>query len=153
MKYRRSRNLDDAAIADIVAVLDGWSGKLSWALLLESIERRTKQRYTRQALSNHARIAEAFRLRKGALSSVAERGARSRRRESAMDIESAMQRLALLETENQRLSAENNRLIEQFVRWAYNAYTRGLDKAFLDRPLPAVNRDLTLAASRRRGKP
>ena len=38
MAKRRARNLDDHAIEHIVCVLDGWSGKLSWDLLIEAIE-------------------------------------------------------------------------------------------------------------------
>jgi hypothetical protein len=52
--------------------------------------------------------------------------------------------------ENQRLKAENDRLLEQFVRWAYNASTRNLDEAFLSRPLPHVDREQTAVS--RRGK-
>jgi hypothetical protein len=58
----------------------------------------------------------------------------------------AVERIARLEGENARLTAENSRLIEQFVCWAYNAHTRGLDRGFLTRPLPAVKRDQTVRA-------
>ncbi len=39
MTKRRARNLDDQAIERIIGILDGWSGKLSWDLLVDSIER------------------------------------------------------------------------------------------------------------------
>ena len=42
------------------------------------------------------------------------------------------------------MEAENQRLFEQFVVWAYNAHTRGLDKEFLSHPLPRVNRGQTV---------
>ena len=57
MAKRQARNLDDHAIERIVCVLDGWSGKLSWDLLIEAIEKRLGVRYTRQALDKHARVA------------------------------------------------------------------------------------------------
>ena len=55
----------------------------------------------------------------------------------------ALDRIAKLEVENRRLVSENNRLLEQFTRWAYNAHVRSLDKDYLSQPLPAVNRGQT----------
>jgi len=46
------------------------------------------------------------------------------------ELQAAADRIARLEGENQRLRMENDRLLEQFVRWAYNAYSRGLDEQF-----------------------
>ena len=63
----RARNLDDGAIATIVGILDGWTGKLSWELLIDAAERHTHARYTRQALHKHVRIKSAFSLRKKAI--------------------------------------------------------------------------------------
>ena len=48
-----------------------------------------------------------------------------------------------LTAQTQRLELENNRLLEQYARWAYNAHTRGLDDQFLNRRLPAVDRGQT----------
>ena len=67
MRHRRSRNLDDAAISEIVGIFDGWKGPLSWKLLIEAIEELTRVRYTRQALNNHARIKLAFSVRRESL--------------------------------------------------------------------------------------
>jgi hypothetical protein len=142
-KHERAKNLDDKAIADIVTVIDGWSGKLSWELLLEAVEKRLRQRYTRQALNNHTRVAEAFRLRKKSLGEQARQAGRPRRGDASQELDAALQRIQVLEAENVRLSSENARFLEQFVRWAHNAYTRGLDKNFLDQPLPVVQRDRT----------
>lgn len=139
MKRLRTRNLEDDDIADIVALLDGWSGTLSWELLIEAIEKRKHARYTRQALHRHERIGQAFSLRKAALAEG--EGAAPRAR--SPELQMALDRITRLEAENARLTAENQRLLEQFVCWAYNAHTRGLDKAFLSRPLPTVNRDQT----------
>lgn len=49
-----------------------------------------------------------------------------------------MERIDRLKAEN-----ENNALLEQFARWAYNAHTRGLDEAFLNRALMPVDREKT----------
>lgn len=144
-KYERARNLDDKAIEDIVAILDGWTGKLTWDLLVDAVHKRLRQSYTRQALHNHARIADAFRLRKqslaGATSKVKPKPKRAS--DAAAELDAALQRIALLEGQAERLQMENNRLLEQFVRWAYNAHLKGADKAWLDRPLHTPERDTT----------
>ena len=136
----RSKNLGDAEIAAIVAILDGWSGKLTWEGLIEAVERRRMGRYTRQALYNHARIRQAFALRKETLARQADSSTPA---PASPELAAALQRVARLEAENTRLAAENQRLLEQFVCWAYNAHTRGLDEAFLSRPLPPVHRQQT----------
>lgn len=139
MKQKRSKNLGDAEIKQIVEILDGWSEKLTWKLLIDAIELRMYNCYTRQALYKHERIRHAFEIRKKELS---ERGGGVRKVESPQ-LQIALDRIARLETENTRLESENNQLLEQFARWAYNAHTRGLDHAFLNRALPPVNRGQT----------
>jgi uncharacterized protein (UPF0335 family) len=136
MTQRRARNLDDAGIKEIVEILDGWSEKLTWDLLIEAINFRTHNEYTRQTLHKHERIRNAFDLRKIALADgdVTIRSVRS------PELQKALERIARLEVEAKRIESENTQLLEQFVRWAYNAHTRGLDSNFLNRPLPPVNR-------------
>jgi hypothetical protein len=136
---KRSKNLGDAEIKQIVEILDGWSGKLSWELLIDAIELRMFNRYTRQALYKHERIRHAFDLRKKDLSGS---GGEIRKVESPQ-LQMALDRITKLEAENRRLESENSQLLEQFARWAYNAHTRGLDNNFLNRPLPSVNRGQT----------
>lgn len=137
----RAPNLDEDAIATIVGILDGWTGKLSWESLIEAVERHTHARYTRQALHKHERIKRAFSLRRKAIMEA--RGDRGPNADSP-ELQAALERLTRLEGENARLRAENDALLGQFACWAYNAHTRGLDQAFLSRPLPSVNRDQTV---------
>lgn len=136
----RAKNLRDEDVAKIVGILDGWAGKLTWELLIDSIEKRFFSRYTRQALHKHTRIKDAFAQRKGAL---ANGGERPRKTVSSPELQLALDRIDRLTGEVERLKAENTRLLEQFVRWAYNAHTRNLDEDFLSRPLPAVDRQQT----------
>jgi hypothetical protein len=140
MNSTRARNLDGEAISRIVAILDGWSGKLTWDLLIDAIRRHLRADYTRQALHKHERIKQAFSLRKKALSEGLAGGVPE---VGSPELQAALERIARLEGENARLRAENERFLEQFACWAYNAHTRGLDNAFLSRPLPGVNRDQT----------
>ncbi|NQB78276.1 hypothetical protein DZ919_032310, partial [Pseudomonas aeruginosa] len=64
MTKGRAKNLNDDAIGVIVAILDGWSGKLTWDLLIDMIERRLFVRYTRQALDKRARVKVAYQVAK-----------------------------------------------------------------------------------------
>lgn len=137
---KRAKNLEDADITQIVEMLDGWSGKLSWDLLIDAIEKRRYMRYTRQALHKHERIGQAYSLRKKSLAAL---GDSKEETYSSPELQIAQQNLARLTAENTRLKAENEQLLEQFVRWAYNAHTRNIDKGFLNQPLPSVNRDVT----------
>ena len=139
MVQKRSKNLGDAEIKQIVEILDGWSGKLSWELLIDAIELRMFNRYTRQALYKHERIRHAFDLRKTELSG----SSGEVRKVESPQLQVALDRIARLEAENRRLESENNQLLEQFARWAYNAHTRGLDSGFLNCALPSVNRGQT----------
>jgi hypothetical protein len=139
-KIVRARNLGDSDIAEVVAILDGWTGKLTWELLVVAIKKRLHQEYTRQALNNHARIADAFRQRKKTASKAQAAPNRRRTADASQELDAALQRIQVIEAENLRLLSENARLLEQFVRWAHNAYTRGLDKDFLSRPLPSIDR-------------
>lgn len=146
-KGRRGKNLADQDIAAIVGILDGWRGKLTWELLLEAVQSRLLGSYTRQALNNHVRIADAFRDRKLALSQELGSGPRKRLENLSPELQAALERIERLEMQCTRLQKENDRLLEQFARWVYNAETRGLDREFLNRPLPSVNREPTKLAS------
>lgn len=137
---KRAKNLSNEDVVRVVEILDGWSGKLTWELFIVAIEKRLFARYTRQALHKHTRIKDAFSHRKATLSSD---GDRPRKTASSPELQFALDRIDRLTGEVQRLDAENTRLLEQFVRWAYNAHTRGLDEGFLNRPLPPVNRQQT----------
>jgi hypothetical protein len=141
MKHRRSRNLDHAAISEIVGIVGGCTGPLTWNILIEAINELTRVRYTRQALNNHARIKLAFALRRESLKAT---GVPVRVDTATPELAALLQVNARREAEIDRLKAENTRLLEQFVRWSYNANNRGVGEEDLNRPLPAVNRGSSL---------
>lgn len=136
MIVKRSKNLDDQLIREIVEILDGWSENLTWDRLVEAVDRRLGQRYTRQALNKHERIKQAFTVRKMALASG--RGVLKKVADPVLQM--SLDRLARVEAENERFKRENTALLEQFVRWTYNAGLKGLTLDVLNLPLPAVNR-------------
>lgn len=117
-------------------MLDAWTGPLTWDLLIKEIERATEQLYTRQALHGRVRISDAFHLTKQRLA----RGGTKRPLACSPDLERANETIRTLRARIQRLETENDRLLGQFARWAYNAHGRKLDENFLNQPLPPVNR-------------
>lgn len=130
---RRARNLTAADQKAIMGLIDGWTGPLTWERLIDAVEKRLGSRYTRQALHRHSRLQHAFATRRLSL-----QGDAAPRAPTATQL--LKDRVARLSAENKRLQAENDRLLEQFVRWAYNASTRRIDEATLDLPLPEVAR-------------
>jgi len=142
---QRSKNLDDQLICEIVEILDGWSEDLTWEGLVESVYRRLGQRYTRQALHKHERIKQAFTLRKRVLTN--NQGTVKKVADPVLQL--TLDRLARVESENERLKRENAALLEQFVRWTYNAGLKGLTLDILNLPLPVINRGQSDRAIRR----
>ncbi len=137
MSRTRAKNIGDEDISAIVSILDGWSGKLGWDLLIAAIERRNGNRYTRQALDKHERIKQAFVLRKQALTGKDGLA----RKVSSPELQAALDRIQRLAAENARLTRENVLLLEQFVRWAYNSNIAGISLERLNKDLPVVDRN------------
>lgn len=148
MAKRRARNIDDRTIIQVVGLLDGWAGKLSWDLLVDEIEKRLGIHYTRQALDKHARIKLAYQITKQRLSNAPR--PQHRKKSYSQELVPTLARLERLAAENARLKAENEHMLEQFVTWAYNAYLKGLTKDYLNTPLPLVDREVTKATRGRR---
>ncbi len=138
LKHTRSKNLTDELIEKIVKILDGWSEKLTWMKLIDEIEFRTKNEYTRQTLAKHQRIKDAYNLTKDRVSTTVKELPNM-----SSEVALLIQRVKRLEAENDRLNFENEVLLAQFARWAYNAYSKGVTKEMLDRPLTKVDRGKT----------
>ena len=93
----------------------------------------------------HEQIAQAFRKRKQILK---ERSGEKDGRHLSPELQALKERLARREAEISRLQSENQRLIEQFVVWSYNAHIHRLTLEDLNRPLPPTNRGQTKATLR-----
>ncbi len=130
-----ARNLSDSDVHIIVGIIDGWRGKLTYKLLLDSVEKRLFHRYSRQALYAHTRIRNAMELRKQSL-----KGRDLETPVKSIELQKALERINRLEAENTRLNAENEALLSQFLRWSYNASSKSLSLEFLNKPLPAIDR-------------
>ena len=130
----RPKNIDRETIDVATSVLDGWSGKLTWELLCQEIEKRVYIRYTRQALNSHKEIKLAYKTAKARPPEKLING-----RKIYSDFEAIeSDRIERLKAENERLKAEVASWQERYNRWVYNAYSRGLSEGDLERPLPKM---------------
>lgn len=124
--------LNDTGIDKAVRLLDGWAGKLTWDRYLAMLEVEIGHKYTKAAMLRHPRIKAAWDHAK----ELARDDSGVSVSRSAVETEKALERVKLLEARVERLTRENNALLEQFVRWGHNAVRGGLTLDDLDRPLP-----------------
>lgn len=143
MKKERADNLTKERIEKILEILDVWRGKLTWDLLIATIEESEKVRYSRFTFQDYPEIANAFRLRKDAL-----KGTVPRERSAPRDerVRAALATAERATAKAERLERENQALLEQFVRWATNAHRRNVSMDQLNAPLPKPDRDRTKGA-------
>ena len=141
---RRAKNLDPRAVESILLLLDGWTNALTWQYLIEAVRERLGERYTRQALAGHERIAHAFAQRKQDLRVLRKGVPRELSAEQRLEAD----RINRLEATVSRLERENQLLRERFVLWAYNAHVHGVGERELNKALPPVDRGPTVLGDR-----
>lgn len=154
----------------ILAIIDGWTGKLTYDLLSEKLQSELglKRLPSRHTYTKHDEIKHAFDLKKEELRN--KKSAAIEEAKSLFDrdvklskllgnlnnddatIAELIKRVETLENENERLNSENKRLgdqrdilLERFARWQHNLQKMdGVDlnklAATIDDPLPAKNR-------------
>lgn len=138
MKKTRAPDLTDERIQAVIEILDSWKGKLTWDLLLKTAEVKIGIAYSRFTFAEYPTIANAFALRKKALSGTSKVEPSLPRDEQ---VRAALEQVARYRIKVDRLEAENQLLLEQFVTWAINAERSGVTMAKLNAPLPKPNRD------------
>ena len=138
MVKRRARVIDNNVTEVVLHILDGWKGKLTWDALIAAVKASISAEYTRQALSGHKRIAEAFVLRKSGLAKELGRLPSGDAR-----INGHLDTIARLKAENQRLALEVNNYREMFIRWTFNAQKKNLTSDFLNSPMLRPERNST----------
>lgn len=124
--------LNDSGIDKAVRLLDGWAGKLTWDRYLAMLEVEIGHKYTKAAMLRHPRIKSAWDHAK----EHAKDGNGVSVSRSAVETDKALERVKLLQARVERLTRENNALLEQFVRWSHNAVRAGLTLDDLERSLP-----------------
>lgn len=120
--------------------LDKWSGKLTWNNFAEQLAKVLgEKKISRHTLLSYPALVDAFNDRKQSLKEA------SKNEEKDITLEFAKQQIATLEAKVERLEKQNEKLLEQFVRWQHNAYMMPnidmnvLNKR-LDKPLSEVDR-------------
>ena len=154
----------------ILAIIDGWTGKLTYDLLSEKLQSELglKRLPSRHTFIKHDEIKHAFDLKKEELrnkksaaieeaKSLFDRDVKLSKLLGSLSNDDAtiaelIKRVEKLENENERLNSENKRLgdqreilLERFARWQHNLQKMdGVDlnklAATIDDPLPAKNR-------------
>lgn len=129
-----ARHITSKDVKTTKDILDGWQGKLTWDLLVDALEKRIGFKTTRQAMSRNEEIKEAFNDRKKSLSTTGSFRSRPQSLKIAAD------RLDRKEAVIERLTKENQRLLEQFEVWLYNATKHGMTKEQLNAAMPKISR-------------
>ncbi|EKN3891602.1 TPA: hypothetical protein ACPZTG_003163 [Yersinia enterocolitica] len=119
----------------ILNTILGWSEpNITWEDLCEECATFLNSRPSRQTLSYHNEIKEAFKSKKIGIKN----NQNFFKKPSCLSI--ASQRIFNLESKIQLLEEENRNLKEQFVVWQYNAFRHNITKQFLEEPLPPIDR-------------
>jgi hypothetical protein len=133
-----AKHLKQNDVDTIVEVIRAWpSDKITWEMICEHVAGVIGNRPTRQTLNAHFQIKAAFAAKKGGLKIHGPRTAMP----SSLAV--AAQRIARQRSEIDELQTRNARLLEQFVKWQYNAYKRGMTEDQLNQPLPRIDRERT----------
>lgn len=120
--------------------LDCWKGKLTWDKFARKLSLTLGVKsISRHTLLSYPALVDAFKDRKEALRVT------NTSEEKDITVEHAMDQITLLEAKLERLEKQNQKLLEQFVRWQHNLYMmpnvdiNTLNKQ-LNKPLHNVNR-------------
>lgn len=133
-----AKHLRPSDVTAIVNMIDGWpKDKLTWNDICEAALKIIGSTPTRQTLNAHALIKAAYEARKSGLKVSAPKTAMP----SSLAV--AAQRISRLQIENESLRAKNDALLEQFVKWQYNAYKHGVKEHQLNADLPRIDRERT----------
>lgn len=143
MRKSRAPDLTEERIQVVLDTLDGWTGKLTWDLLIAAVAKATGITYSRFTFAEYPQIANAFGLKKAGVRS-AEKGKPATPRDER--VRAALEQAQRYRDKADRLEKENQLLLEQFVTWATNAERKGVTVAMLNAPLPKPPRDRSKGA-------
>jgi hypothetical protein len=133
-----AKHLKQVDIDAIVDIIHDWpNDKISWEGICEACATVIGKTPTRQTLNGHSAIKDAYSAKKSSLK------VRLPRTAMPSSLSVAAQRIARLQTENYELKMRSDALLEQFVRWQYNAYKHGLKENQLNADLPRIDRERT----------
>lgn len=132
-----AKHLTDEDISDVCDLLDDWpmDAKLTWDRLVDAVAHDYKLITTRQTLQKQPRIKIAFKDVKALVSGNAPNAVAVRTRNLPSSLKAAADQLEKRERTIARLERENNRFLEQFHTWLYNATQHGMTVEQLNEPL------------------
>ncbi len=122
-------------IETAITLLDGWSSKLTWELFLRilAMELGNGHVYSKVAMLKHMPIKVAWNQAKRRLTQEADAVGEKSYGTTAVASLRRMLDDARVDLKEERM--KNNDLIEQFIRWQYNAERHGMKLSQLDAPL------------------
>jgi len=133
-----AKHLTKSDVEAIINIILGWGEeKLTWDAVCEAAEPLVGKKPTRQSLNANQKIKDAYISRK---TGMRQRGV-DKPKPSNLNV--AADRIAHLRAENEMLKKTNTALLEQFVKWQYNAYKYGVTQAKLNEILPIIDRERT----------
>lgn len=110
----------------------------TWENIAESASVLFGHKYTRQTLSRHPQIQEAYKLKKITANTI-----QATRNIDKKSPDALLDRIFRLENENETLKKENAKLLEQFAVWCHNATLAGISPIQLNRQLPYQDREIS----------
>lgn len=133
-----AKHLTDKDINNVVELLDDWpiDAKLTWDRLVEAVKDSYNLTTTRQTLQKQARIKSAYTEVKAIVSGNTPKASANRKKNLPPSLKVAADRLEKQQRTIERLEQENQRLLEQFHTWLYNATQEGITIEQLNEPLP-----------------
>ena len=131
-----AKDLNRQEIQAIVNLIRGWDEpKITWAAICEDVEPLVGKKPTRQSLSAHEAIKNAYQSKKDSIKGKAPAKPRP------ASLNAAASRIANLEAEVAELKEQNRKYKQMFVVWQYNAYKRGMTEDSLNAAMPKIDRE------------
>lgn len=145
-RKKRSPDLTEESVLKIVELIDEWDGALTWDKLIGKIEDVLGYSYSRFTLYEYPSIANAFAIKKDSIRRKKEGNSRKPSTPRDERLAAALEQVERYKRKLERFENENNLLLEQFVRWAYNAQRKGISMKTLNEPIPKPERGKSSSA-------
>ncbi|ARA75344.1 hypothetical protein B5S52_05365 [Pectobacterium brasiliense] len=129
------KHLTISEIDTIKKIIIGWSGKITWSMLCEKIEKTINKNPSRQALTAHKDILTVFQEKKKGI--ISENNQLKR----PANLIIAAKHIASLEADLAFYKRENSNLKEDNMIMKYNFYRHGFKQHQIYEPLPEIDRE------------
>lgn len=133
-----AKHLTKNDVEAIINIIHGWQeDKLTWEAICQTVIELIGKKPTRQSLNSNKLIKEAYEAKKSGLKIHGPRIA------TPSSLKVAAARIIRQQSDIDSLKSKNSALLEQFVKWQYNAYKYGLKEHQLNEALPRIDRERT----------